>query len=170
MFTRLLTLTLVAAAVACSDAGLPSAPAATTPLAEPETAPALFEMAGVIEVTGTELDALFLVAGEERYALTGPEASLLAKLGGAEVRVRGAMNGAGGVQVESFRVLAVNGRNVIDGVVEMIMDEGFAIRLADGSLIRIDGAPADLADHIGARVWFASPTNDAPAAFGIIVE
>jgi hypothetical protein len=169
MKQQILLTVAAAIAMACSDGG-PSAPRAPQNASPGATATgALIELAGIVEVTGTELNAVYLRSGSELYHLEGPLASTVARVPGADVRLRGSFEGGARLWVQDFRVLAIKGRAVIDGVVQ-VMDGGIAIQLADGAMILLDDCPEELVQHVGARIWFAVRTENVPAAFGIIAE
>jgi hypothetical protein len=162
--------TLVAvAAMACGDGGFTSPRETQTALPHVPAPGALMEFTGVVEASGEDLAPAYLRTSTERLALQGPEASVLANLANAEVRVRGSMDGAAGMFVQSFRVLLVKGRVVVDGRIET-MDGSLALRLDDGTIYPLLDAPEGIAQHLGARIWFAPQLGALPAAFGVIVE
>jgi hypothetical protein len=167
MFRRLSLLAALVTIVACRDSG----PTVIRPTLQPapEQPGVAIETAGIIEINGTDLEPAFLISGSHRYTLEGPETGQLWRVAGAEVRVRGVQSGGLGIWVESYRVLRINGRDVIDGVV-IAMDGGFALRSDDGSMFPLTDEAMDLSQHLGRRVWFAVRTEEAPAAFGVIAE
>ena len=154
---------------ACSEhsATGPISPANTFP-----QAPSVAVMTGVIVVSGSdEAGAIFLK--ESSGALTmliGTETDRLASVDGAEVEVRGTWDAPPGLVVESFTVLAVDGRPAIDGVLVYAADQ-YALQLADGSLYELADPPEALTSHIGERLWVTGgAAEDEPIQFGVIAQ
>ena len=130
----------------------------------------------VVELTGT------LVASGEDYApvslccalqgglipLGGNQAILMAGLDGAEVWVRGTWDASPGLIVASFRVLAVDGRAALDGILVQTDSADYALQLADGTVRTLVDPPAELTAEVGARVWVTGGTDDPPVRFGVI--
>jgi hypothetical protein len=145
--------------------------------------PAAFvELTGVVELNGTEIEPAVLLRLPDGSAvpLFGLEASHLARVPGAEVWMRGTwatqylgrddatVQMVPGFAVDRFQVNAVDGRAVSDGIV-VETDDGYALRLIDGSLLALIEAPAELSDLVGARIWITE-MDEPPVAFGVIEQ
>ena len=126
-------------------------------------------IAGRISVQGTGADRLVEItdATGRVYRLVGNETNALASVDGGDVVVRGTLDANPGLVVEDFQVTGMYGRPALDGVLE-VTDEGFALRLTDGSLRVVEGLSADCAEHIGARMWVIGWDAESPVQFGLI--
>ena len=124
----------------------------------------MITIAGRISVTGISADGLVELQDGfgNVYRLVGSEASALASVDGGDVVVRGTFDANPGFVVDEFEVTAMYGRPALDGVLETT-DEGFALRLTDGSLRVVPGLADECAEHIGARVWVTGWEGDAEA-------
>jgi hypothetical protein len=167
--STLLSIAAAATLIACSDAAnSPTAiagGAATPPVAASRTA-----LVGtiVLDTMNRSAGVYLQVEDGNLVWLAGDETASLQALGGARVLVRGTYDIADGMAIDSFRVLAVDGRDVLDGVV-VEMDGGYGLQLtADASIIALTDPPAELIDLLGQRVWLADTTEELPVAFGII--
>ena len=132
----------------------------------------LTTIAGRVSVTGSGADQLVELRDgfNNLYRLVGSEAGALANVDDADVVVRGTFDANPGFVVDEFQVLAMNGRPALDGVLEET-DEGFALRLGDGSLRVVPGPSAECAEHVGARLWVTGweGEDDSEAIqFGVI--
>ena len=165
---RLFALLPAVLLIACNDATTATSPKATAP-ALPPVAPAILSYTGVIETSGADLIPLYIrVEGGSRIALAGAETVRLANVVGAEVTLRGTMDAADALIVESFRVVSVAGLEAADGVLVKTAD-GYALRLLlDGSMLTLIDLPDELKAHVGERVWVAGPTDAAPVLYGVI--
>ena len=85
--------------------------------------------------------------------LEGPAAAELRALGGVEVEVEGRMaaGGGGAFQARGYRILAVDGRPALVGVVEAAPGGGLQLRQQDGSAVRLGGGADRL--RAGQKVW-----------------
>lgn len=147
---------------ACSD----KAPSPLAPEHLPIT-PVHAEFVGTVVLANADLTPAYLQTGEGLISLMGNDASLLTHVAGAQVSVRG-IRTTDGIAVESFLVLAVKGREVLDGYVE-VTDAAVRLRLLDGTIYALDDAPPALTARNGARVWVTR--NDGAAfEFGIIAD
>lgn len=105
--------------------------------------------------------------------LEGPAAAELRALGGVEVEVEGRMEG-GVFQARGYRVVSVDGRPVLVGVVEAAPGGGLQLRLADGAAVRLAGGADRL--RAGQKVWVQGPEQAQGSVrqvqvqtFGVIV-
>jgi len=99
--------------------------------------------------------------------LDGPLAPELRRLSGARVEIWGRRE-ADAVQVSGYRIVSVDGAPVWMGTVER-QGDGLALRLQDGSLIRLRYPPAEL--QPGRKVWVQGPAARAEVSvqtFGVI--
>jgi hypothetical protein len=87
--------------------------------------------------------------------LEGPAAAELRALGGVEVEVEGRMAEGGAFQARGYRILSIDGRPALVGVVEAGPAGGVQLRLPDGAAVRLVGG----ADRLrpGQKVWVQGP-------------
>ena len=125
--------------------------------------PSMTTIAGRISVTGSGDDRLVELRDGfgNQYRLVGGEANALASVDGGDVVVRGTFDANPGFVVDEYQVTAMYDTPALDGVLETT-DEGFALRLTDGSLRVVPGLAAH-AEHVGARVWVTGWEGDAEA-------
>ena len=99
--------------------------------------------------------------------VAGPAAGELRRLAGAEVEVEGRMARGGTFQASGYRVVSVDGRPALVGVVEAAPGGGLQLRLEDGSAVRLGGG----ADRLrpGQKVWVQGPNQVQVQTFGVIV-
>ena len=160
---RLLLIASLLGVTACSDQPTgPKLPA----FIEPATGVRV-ELNGIVVLPGSEMAPAFLRVGSELVPLRGSEAVLITHVEGAQVSVIGTRDSDPGVVVESFQVLTMRGRAVVDGTLELVPGGAYAVRLATGALYMIADAPADLITHVGARIWLTTSATEA-LEFGII--
>ena len=160
---HLILISAALAMVACADehgitgtAGgntAPTAPAATR------------AMIGFVELDG---GAIALRVDQTRIPLAGMDAEPLRNLGGAEVEVRGSDDVVGAFNVIAFTVLSVDGRAAADGILQLV-DDGYTLRLNDGSYRAVIDPPEELKALVSHRVWVAGPPDASPEAFGLIM-
>jgi hypothetical protein len=167
MFTRRLFLAVASLVFcACSD----SAPTGiTVPADKLPIGPRHVEMVGIIVVPGSDLAPAYLRTTGGLIALQGADAFILSRLDGAEAAVRGTQNSDPGLTVESFTVLRMHGRPVLDGMLEFV-GGAYALRLATGEHFQLVDAPEALSTLIGARIWVAPADSAAGYEFGVIRE
>lgn len=116
------------------------------------------DVTGRVAVVGAEPMTMVVVQTEEgaQVELVGPLAPDLRRLQGARVRVRGRA-GTGmlprgrAVEVTGYEVLDIEGERPHVGTL-IRLDGSLALKSGAGEL-RIEGAPADLGQHVGARIW-----------------
>jgi hypothetical protein len=163
------TLILLASAlvVGCSDGKSPTAPYREQDPWHP-IAPSIVELTGTVVVEHMDGRRSIQLQTDDGslYPLLGGEAALIASVAGGQVLVRGTLDASPGVVVERFQVLAMNGRDAIDGVLEET-DTGLALRLAEGELRYVMDDQGSLAAHIGERLWVTG-LEEPPMEFGVI--
>lgn len=164
---------LVAAAlavVACTDnpnANFTGPDGRTLP--PPPPPPPTATIAGRISVSGIASDRIIELtdADDNVYRLLGNQSGALASVDGADVVARGTFDANPGFVVDEFEVTGMYGRPALDGVLEAT-EEGFALRLRDGSLRVVPGLDAECAKYVGARLWVIGWEGDSEVAFGLI--
>lgn len=168
--SRFFTVAAVLSVVACTDnpnAILtgpidPAEPITTTPTAE--------TISGRISVTGIGVDQVIDLtdANGNVYRLVGSESGALASVDGGDVVARGTFDANPGFVVDEFTVTGMLGRPALDGVLEATED-GFALRLRDGSMRVVPGLDSDFEEYLGARLWVIGwdEAEDA-VVFGLI--
>jgi hypothetical protein len=150
--------------LACTDdhTGPTSPPGATGPFPTSSFA----ELQGFVELNRAEESGIRLrLTDGTTVPLIGFETARLARVDGAEVYVRGTWD-APALAVESFVVLAVDGRSASDGILVQT-DNGYALRLRDGSMQELSDVPEALMELVGARIWLTG-IDEPPVAFGVI--
>jgi hypothetical protein len=100
--------------------------------------------------------------------LAGPLQPELARLAGTQVEVRGRMEG-GSMQVDSYRLVSVDGRPALVGVVQAAPGGGLQLLADDGRTVRLGDPPAQL--RPGQKVWVQGPgqAQVQVQTFGVIV-
>jgi hypothetical protein len=167
------SLILMAAAVfslvACTDVPKSAITAPNDPRQPILPTPSTLTLSGRISVTGlVDYDRkIELWDGSELYRLVGSQSSALASVDGADVVVRGTFDANPGFVVEEFQVTGMLGRPALDGVLEAI-DEGFALRLSDGSLRVVPTLTSECAEFIGNRLWIIGFEEGSEVVFGRI--
>jgi hypothetical protein len=145
----------------------PGSPGDTDPVVG-DTAPDTAR--GVVAVVGSDpgtFVALRPAAGGS-LTLTGPHRSVLERLAGIEIWVRGAREDDR-FRVAAFQVRAVDGVPATDGVLTMASDALYLVS-SDGDRQRVTYPPVRLREMVGDRVWIAGPLDEEPVAFGWISE
>ena len=84
-----------------------------------------------------------------------------------DLRVQGTAEGAGRFRVESFLVRAAGGHAAWDGTLQR-EDDGFALRLADGSLHLLRAAPDAFGGLVGRRLWITETAAQTVSSYGVI--
>ena len=159
---RLRARSLIGLLLAAGCAGARNAPAQGEPAQE--------RVVGRVAVTGSAPMNVRIALMRDSAAsvfLEGALAPELRRLGGARVEVWGD-RAADALQVAGYRIVSVDGAPVWQGVVERV-DGGLALRLQDGSLVRLRHAPAEL--QPGRKVWVQGPAAPAEVSvqtFGVI--
>ncbi|HEX8430232.1 MAG TPA: hypothetical protein VF625_03050 [Longimicrobium sp.] len=123
---------------------------------------------GIVSVVGSApMDVHVAVrpdAGQSVY-VTGPLAAEVRNLAGARVDVRG-KQGRGSIEAADYDVVSVDGRPVIAGTLERGSDGALMLRRRDGSLLRLQAAPATFAP--GMKVWVQGTTPGMVQTFGVM--
>jgi hypothetical protein len=159
-------LALAVAAVGCSEHSWPNTTGPDDVM--PPGVPALAQVSGVVIVNGTGAARSVQLRKSDGalILIIGTEAARLASVAGGEVTARGTWDAPPSFVLDEFQVLSMNGRAAYDGTLTT-SGNGFALRLASGTLRAIGNAPAELANHLGERLWIAG-LEDPPVAFGVI--
>ena len=104
--------------------------------------------------------------------LTGPLASELASLAGAEVTVFGDVGPAPDplvdrvVEATGYRIETVDGEPVLMGEIASVSGERATLRLQDGEEVILDVPPG--AFRVGQKVWVKGPRRVAVQSYGVI--
>jgi hypothetical protein len=148
-------------------------PAADGTVASPAQ-PADVSAEGIIYVAGSDPGVILTLRPDSGAALElrGDLAGELRRLSGARVEVRGAPTHGGpwaGITVETYRVLAVEGRRPLvgvltrtDGSLWLVGEDSVTVADSDGRLARL----------VGAKVWVL-PDSSSPKvvqSYGVIRE
>jgi hypothetical protein len=131
--------------------------------------PSRATLAGRISVSGIGTDRVVdLTDGSGNvYRLLGSESGALASVDGGDVVARGTFDANPGFVVDEFRVTGMHGRPALDGVLET-SEDGFALRLADGSVRVVPGLASDCAQYLGARLWVIGWDEQSEVTYGLI--
>jgi len=166
--SRFFTLAAVFSIVACTD----NPNSVLTGPADPQypilPQPSIATIAGRITVSGAGSDWRIELqdADGRAYRLLGSQAAALVSVDGGDVVARGTFDANPGFVVQEFQVTAMYGRSALDGVLEAT-DDGYALRLSDGSLRVVPGL-ANCEQHVGARLWVIGWDGDDRIEFGLI--
>lgn len=166
--SNFLTAAIVVVAVACTDnpaaisgptIGWPPIPAAPTNAM----------IAGRIIVSGEGDDRVVVLRDDhgDLFRLLGNEVGVLTSVDGGDVIAFGTWDPNPGFAVLEFQVVGMHGRPALDGVLE-VSEEGFALRLADGTIHIVPGLPSECAKFLGARVWVIGWDENKDVQFGLI--
>ena len=122
---------------------------------------------GVVTLIGAKpaRQVVLRVDGND-VSVSGMATSVLGRLAGTEVVVRGVKITPRDIVVSDYFVRASDGVPVWDGT----LDEGGGLRLTDGSGYKLlPSVPAPLSGMVGARVWVAFKPGSATAdSYGVI--
>ena len=167
--SRILMAAAVFSLVACTDIPKSAITAPNDPRQPILPTPSMMTLSGRLSVTGLPgYDRkIELWDGAELYRLVGSQSSALASVDGADVVVRGTFDANPGFVVEEFQVTGMLGRPALDGVLEST-DEGFALRLSDGSLRVVPNLTSECAEFIGSRLWVIGFEEGSEVVFGRI--
>lgn len=163
--------------VPAADSSRPLAPAAdvprrviTPPRSTSPAGPAASEdsVRGIVSITGTSFDRHVMIAsaGNRRVEISGALARLIGQVSGAEVIVRGRMDGRN-FDASSFVVRSVDGQPAIDGTLKTESGALYIVE-ASGTRTRIIAPPPPLQGQDGARVWVTGDLAKGVSAFGFI--
>ena len=162
----------VASSTRPSSSGASARDSSTTRVKAPtkEQAVAMDTLRGIVAVVGTEHDKRVVIrpAGGRAVSLSGPQATLVGRVSGADVWVSGTSE-AGALSVAEFAVRTVDGIVALDGTL-MTEGNGLALQTPDGRRHPIANPPEALRQHIGGRVWISGNLNQGPVAYGIIQD
>ena len=128
---------------------------------------------GIVKTVGTaRVSELVLQRTTPDNALVSlraaaPDAAALARVAGTVVAVRGEFRGADTLIVSSFRVVEVDGQQVIDGVVRQ-ENAHLSVCPPSSACVALGNPPDALRTLVGARVWFGGPPATGPNTFGVI--
>jgi hypothetical protein len=166
--SHLFTVAAVLSLVACTDnpSAILAGPVNPSPI---PALPATAMIAGRISVSGLGDDPVVELSDEhgDVYRLLGNETIALASVDGGDVIAYGTWDASPGFVVQEFQVVAMYGRPALDGVLE-VSEEGFALRLTDGSIRLVPGLTGDGADYVGARLWVIGWDENSDVVFGLI--
>lgn len=129
-------------------------------------------LVGVVAVSGSVPGTMVTFrpsGGGRALLLTGPEATALGNISGAEVWVKGSRADVRRLQVARFGVLSVDGVAAVDGTLTRD-GANYVLVTAEGRRHPIAKLPSALRDKVGARVWLSGPLDRDPNAFGLISE
>ncbi len=159
-------LALVVAAFGCSEHRWPNTTGPDDVL--PPGVPSVAQVSGTVIVTGigTSRSVHLRRSDGSLLLIIGNEAARLASVAGGEVMAQGTWDAPPAFVLDGFQVLSMSGRAAYDGVLTA-SGNGFALRLASGTVRSIASAPAELANHLGERIWITG-LEDPPVAFGVI--
>lgn len=164
---RIFPIAALLATVACSDQQLPTG-LASEPLTAAPAAPNRQTIVGYVVAQSNGTAAAYLRTSSAMIPLHGGQAAIVARVDGAEVSILGTADAAdGGFIVESFTVLTVRQRPVIDGVL-VVSSGALFLRQANGAMYPVTGAPATLQTLAGARIWLAPADAMGDLDFGVI--
>ena len=165
----ILTVGAVISIVACTDNPNNVLTGPNDPTQPLLPTPSLATIAGRVIVTGVGGDQRVELqdANENVYSVVGSQSGALASVDGGDVVARGTFDANPGFVVQEFQVTGMHGRPALDGVLEST-DEGFALRLQDGTLRVIPSLGSDCAELVGARLWVIGFEDESAAQFGRI--
>jgi len=133
------------------------------------------ELSGKVLVTGSQPHTTVTLVPDQGQGVTlvGDLQGELARLSGAEVRVRGAQRGnppAGSFEVESYVVTGIDGEVPTVGI---LTATGDALTLVGTDTVELADVPDELRDRTGAKVWIVGPVAAGKLAvqsYGILRE
>ena len=133
----------------------------------PDTLRGIIKTVGTARASGLVLQKI--TADSARVSLRAPaaEAAALERVTGAVVAVHGDFATPDTLVVSSFRVVEVNGRPVVDGVVR---EESGRLSVCPQSstCVALGNPPVALRTLVGARIWIGGPPATGPNTFGVI--
>jgi hypothetical protein len=124
---------------------------------------------GRIRVTGASAVRVVEIrdVDSDVFRLSGNVSSALASLDGGDVVVWGTFDASAGFVVQEFKVMGMHGWPALDGVLEAT-ENGFALRLTDGSRHVVPGLDSACAKYVGARVWVIGWDEHTELMVGLI--
>lgn len=160
-----------------------TSPQPAVPAISATAKPASFDtLRGVVQRIGNDpVSVMVLTVSKdgkrETHALRGDARTLLERVSGLEVVVRGsakseldmmaAPRGAPVFEVTDFAVRAADGVAAVDGV---LSEHGgkYVITTSDGVQHEIRSLPSQLRSQMGARVFLVGSLREIPSAYGVI--
>lgn len=128
---------------------------------------------GIVKVVGTSREhALVLQRAAPDSTIVQlraatDESAALERVAGTLIAVRGQFTTRDTLAVSGFRVVAVGGQSVIDGVVRQAKS-GLEICPPSESCVALGNPPIALRELVGARIWFGGPIATGPNTFGVV--
>ena len=167
-YARLLVLASVLEA-ACSDSPMANSGATVGGSPPPAPAPSTSVLSGRIIVSGIGADRIVELRDDhgDVFRLLGNETIALANVDDGDAVVWGTWDANPGFVVSEFKVTGMHGRPALDGVLEAL-DEGYALRLSDGSLTVVPGLTSEWDVYVGARVWVVGFEDGSDVLVGVI--
>jgi hypothetical protein len=166
--SHLFTVAALLSLVACTNnpSATVAGPINRSPLPLP---PGTAMIAGRISVSGQGADRVVELRDhdDDVYRLVGAETGALASVDGGDVIAYGTWDANPGFVVQEFQVVGMYGEPALDGVLE-VSEEGFALRLADGSIRLVSGLSSESSDYVGARLWVIGWDASSDVVFGVI--
>lgn len=158
--------TLLGLAMAAT-AGCAAANSAATPAGAPAAEVGSDTLRGTFVLEGSDpapIPVLHTAAGRVELDDVPPAMRLLVQL---DLWVRGTAEGTGRFRVDAFLVRGAGGQPAWDGTLER-SGSAFTLRLSDGTLHAVAGAPDAFAGLVGRRVWVVETPAQTVASYGVI--
>jgi hypothetical protein len=154
---------------ACSDSPVANAGTVNQGNPPPDPVPANSALSGRILVRGIGAARVVELRDDhgDVFRLLGSETIALANVDGGDAVVWGTWDASPGLVVSKFKLTGMNGRPALDGVLEAT-DEGFSVRLNDGSFRGVPGLSAECVAYLGARVWVVGFEDGTDVELGMI--
>ena len=156
---------------ACADSPTANTGTLVDGYPPPAPAPSTSALSGQIIVTGIGADRIVELRDDhgDVFRLLGNETIALANVDDGDVVVWGTWDASPGLVVSEFKVTGMHGRPALDGVLEAVND-GFALRVSDGSLAEVPGLTSEWAPYVGARVWVIGFDDGSDVLLGVIEQ
>ena len=170
-YTRILAMAAVASMTACAGCNDSPNQNSTGPMNQTRPlpgSPSTTTISGTVSVSyrGDERVVELRDDRGDVYLVVGDQANALASVDGGDVVARGTFDANPGFVIQEFHVTGMYGRPALDGVL-VIADDGFGVRLTDGSLREVPGLSARCVEHLGDRVWVMG-WDEFDVRFGLI--
>jgi hypothetical protein len=167
-------MTRLRSTLVCSAVVLASACTAAANGGDDHAAADTLVYTGVVQQSGSGIEPTVVLQqhGGAPVRLAGDLLAELERLAGGTVRVDGHWNGAhgGSLDVIDYELLSIAGAVPVVGVLD---DRGGSLWLRSGNGVQLLGAPAELREHVGARVWVVGETETGGLrlqSYGVIAE
>ncbi|HEX6589863.1 MAG TPA: hypothetical protein VF039_12645 [Longimicrobiales bacterium] len=148
--------------------------AATNGTAEEQAAVDTLVYTGVVQQSGSSIERSVVLEqqGGQPVRLGGELVGELERLSGGTVRVEGVWTGlnGGSLDVARYELLRISGGVPVVGVLE---DRAGTLWLRGASSVQLVAPPADLRDHVGARIWLLGEADEAgfrAHSYGVIAD